>query len=122
MQPKFNTTTLVETDEALSALTVTTPGVGSLPVPALQLDVALTPGVTVMVQLELGGSVLGHVLLSVVPAGQLGDCTTTFSAFKDPVFVMVIVRAVPLAFSARSVTLADNVVSVDGAPVKVTLS
>ena len=71
-------------------------------------DAALgvVPGVIVKVQL-LHGAMVSHVELIVVPAGRAGDKEklTEFAAL-GPVFVMVMIRGVPVnaAFNAVSLT------------------
>ena len=77
-------------------------------------EVAVTPGVIVIVQLLDAASVLPQVVELEVPAGQFGGVTAKLTAVLLPVLVMVITRAspeegVPLTpYSVSPVTLKAN--------------
>lgn len=70
-------------------------------------EVAVAPGVIVIVQLLDAASVLPQVVGLVVPVGQVGGVTDKFTAGLLPVFVMVIIRASP----EEGVPLTPNSVS-----------
>ena len=58
-------------------------------------EVAVAPGVIVIVQLLDAASVMPQVVEFVVPVGQVGGVTAKLTAVLLPVLVMVITRASP---------------------------
>src|ERR1700678_3206201 len=100
MQPYPRTTTLTVVVEALSAVTVTVPALGTIP--AVQLELAIAPGVTVSVQEAAAAKVPLQVDEEMTePAGSPDGTTEALTAEMVPAFELLICRDLPVRAASK---------------------